>query len=402
VIEEARSARVAPVAAVAAAYAAVNLGTGVALALTQQARAVDLLLVQGWCRAFLFDGQPLYFGAPAGVDYPPNAIVLFAPLALVPPGWLVPAWIAITLFLTPVLAYVVVRCVSRQLPLQIIAPAVLLFLCWGGVRTLLELSRLCLTLGCVAVLIADSRPLASGVCLGLALAKPHIAGPIWLWTAVTGRARVAMVAALVVAAGVAAFCVRVQASPVDIVAGWTHNVRLLYSGADTFIGRTSLRAWWHAFVPDVGMADALWLIAALALLAVPCRMARSDASNFGERPQAARALFCLWSLLTVFHLGNNLILMLPAFTVLLLSTDAATRRLRLTMAAIVQFAMMFDIPVHLRRFDPGNGVASVLIRDFDRIVVLMTFCFVAFVWRRQREDVGRLQAVPLGQVGHVG
>jgi glycosyl transferase family 87 len=366
----------------------------VTLALTQASRAVDLLLVQQWCRAFLFEGRQLYAGAGAVVDYPPNAIILFAPLAIVPPEWLVPVWTAINLSLTALLAYLVVRCTNTQARLQTIGVIALLFLSWGGVRTLLELSHVCLTLAFAAVLAADSRPVTSGVFLGLALAKPQIAGPIWLWTAVTGRARTAAAAILVAAAGLAVYCVRVDANPVEVVLQWSRIVRTLYSGPDTFVGRTSLRAWWLALTPTAQAADRLWLIGASVLLFVPCLVALRSRSTSGEGPQAARALFCLWSLLTVFHLGNNLILMLPAFSLLVLSNDVATRRLRLATAAIVQFAMMFDIPVHLRRFDPGHGIPSILIRDFDRIVAVGTFCCVAFVWWSA--------AVPLGEVRHEG
>ena len=48
-------------------------------------------------------------------------------------------------------------------------------------------------------MVVDTRPLMGGVALGLALFKPHIAGPIALWMMVTGRLRPLIAAAAVVA-----------------------------------------------------------------------------------------------------------------------------------------------------------------------------------------------------------
>jgi hypothetical protein len=44
--------------------------------------------------------------------------------------------------------------------------------------------------------------------------------------------------------------------------------------------------------------------------------------------------------------------------------------------------MMLDVPVHLANLVPEQGLAYVLVRDFDRIVVVVAFAAVAETWRR--------------------
>jgi hypothetical protein len=367
-----------------AVYAAANLAVGVGLVFTQPSRADDVWIMYDWCRAWLLHGQQLYAGVDARTDYPPNAIVFFAPLALVPRQWVVPAWAALTLLLTPLYAYIVIKSTSPAVRGAAAVVPMLLFFCWGGVRTFLEFSRLSLTLAFVAVLMADSRPVASGVSLGLALAKPHIAGPIMLWALVTGRARVVAVATAVVAAGFAIYCLRAQVDPVTVLTGYGRILLSLYSGTDGFVGRTSLRPWWLALGGDQKLGDLLWGAGAGLLLLVPCVLAMRAAGTPGARAAGVRALFCLWSLLTIYHIGNNLaVLMLPAFVFLLLFDDPATARWRMCAVVTIQAVLMLDIPVHLASLVPEHGPAFILVRDVDRIVVLLTFIMVAVLLHRR-------------------
>jgi hypothetical protein len=339
-------------------------------------------MIYDWCHGWLLYGQELYVDPHATTDYPPNAIVTFAPLVWVPMSWLVPLWGAVTLSMSPLLAYLVVRSICpRSRPATALVPT-LLFLCWGGVRTLLEFSRLSMTLGVLAIVNADVRPVASGVSLGLALAKPHIAGPMMLWALFTRRARVATAAIAVVTAGFTVYCVRAHVSPVDVVVGYARILLSFYAGADRLVGRTSVRPWWLALAGDQALGDILWSLGSVLLLIVPCRIAMRGRNVADVRAGAGPALLCLWSLLTIYHIGNNLILLLPAFAFLLLVDDPATAWWRRGVASAIQIAMMFDIPVHLASWVPDRGPLFLVVRDFDRVVVLVTFVSVTFQWRR--------------------
>jgi hypothetical protein len=99
---------------------------------------------------------------------------------------------------------------------------------------------------------------------------------------------------------------------------------------------------------------------------------------------AVPALFCLWSLLVWFHLGNNLVLMFPAFVFLLLLDDPATAVPRYAVAAVMQIQLMLDVPVHLLGYANWLGPLDVLIIDADRILAVGVFFYVAALWYRLR------------------
>ena len=204
VIDRARRRRLGLLLAGAAAL--VNIAAGAVIAMRDPARASDLLVMHEWCRAWVIDGRSLYAGADASTDYPPNAIVLLSPLALAPVRWLVPLWTVGAVALTPVLPWLVMRAAAprRYGPGSLIVPA-LLYLCWAAPRTLLQFSLLSMTLACAALLVADTWPRTAGVALGLALLKPHIAGPVALWMLATRRTRALLVAIAVVAIGWAVY-----------------------------------------------------------------------------------------------------------------------------------------------------------------------------------------------------
>ncbi len=385
-VDRAGSVRVPVPISLLTVYAVANLVVGIGLVFTQPSRADDVWIVYDWCRTWLLKGQQLYADPATNTDYPPNAIVMFVPLALVPRQWVVPAWAAVTLLMTPMFAYLVVRSMAPRIRLSAALVPMLLFLCWGGVRTFLEFSRLSLTLGFLAVLVADSRPAASGVLLGLALAKPQIAGPLVLWALVTKRVRVVAVATVVVAAGFAVYCLRADANPITVLNGYGRILQSLYSGTEDFIGRTSLRIWWLELAGDSKLGDPLWGFGAVLLLLVPFSMAMRHADGSDGRSAAALSLFCLWSLLTLYHIGNNLILMAPAFVFLLMVDDPASARWRMWVVFAIQAAMMLDVPVHLESWVPDRGLAFMLVRDVDRIVVLLTFVVVTVLWRRLITD----------------
>src|SRR6185295_19910064 len=136
----------------------------------------------------------------------------------------------------------------RARPAAVLVPT-LLFLCWGGVRTLLEFSRLSMALAFLASIHADGR-VASGVSLGLALAKPHIAGPMMLWAIFARRTRLVAAAVTVVAVLFALYCARAHVGPVDVVDGYARILLSFYAGTEALVGRTSLRPWWTAFAGD--------------------------------------------------------------------------------------------------------------------------------------------------------
>jgi hypothetical protein len=365
-----------------AAAAWVNLAAGIAIALGDPGRAADLRTVYEWCRAWLIAGQSLYTAIDASTDYPPNAIALLSPIALVPARWLVPLWTAAAAALTPVLPWLVVRAAAPRLGRAALAVPVLLFLCWAAPRTLLQFTLLSMTLAGAALLLADTRWLAAGLALGLALAKPHIAGPIALWLLVTGRVRPLIAAAAVVIAGWAVYDARLGENPLTTAAGYWHALGLQYAGPDGLVGHTSIRGALRLIVRDTATADAIWIVLAVLLLIALVRLAMRDRSRaLDEGGLAVPAMFCLWSLLVTYHIGNNLILMLPAFVFLWFHEEPPAPWRWIPIAAL-QAALMFDVPVRLAGAAPALGPGRIAIEQFDRAIVLTTLACVAVLWYR--------------------
>jgi Glycosyltransferase family 87 len=377
-----------------AVAAAVNIGAGVAIALSDPRRASDLWTVVEWCRDWLLRGRSLYAGADAFTDYPPNAVVWLSPLALVPERWVVPLWTAVALALTPVLPWLVMRCASPAVAEDgvafasyrhsesLIAPT-LLYLCWAAPRTLLQFSLLSMTLASMAMVIADSRWLASGLLLGVALFKPHIAGPFGLWMLVTGRIRSFLVAMIVVAFGAAMYDVRVMESPLVTAAGWGGVVGRAYGGRDGLVGHMSIRAWAYSAIEDPSTADLVWLALSAALLMALCGLARRDRSRaLDDGGMAIPAMFGMWSLLMIYHNGNNMILMLPAFAFLWFRTGRWTSPSYWIALAALQVPLAFDVPVRLSGVAPSLGWARLAIEQVDRVLVLATLVWVSVSWCR--------------------
>jgi hypothetical protein len=374
-----RTARIALV--VLAVAAGVNLAAGAVVSSRDPARAVDLWSMYEWCRAWLVEGRSLYTIADAVTDYPPNAIAMLSPIALLSSRWLVPVWIAGALALTPVLPWLVLRTASPRRDWAALAVPTLLFLCWAAPRTLLQFTLLSLTLAIVALRCADSRWLASGIALGAGLAKPHIAGPIAIWMLITGRIRPLLVAAAVVASGWAVYDARIGERPFTTLAAYWHVLGTEYAGPDALVGNSNVRGWTSLVSANAAIADGIWIAVAVALFAAVCLLiARHRSRPLDGGGIAAPAMLCLWSLLVTYHNGNNFILALPAFA--FLWYDDSRRALgKWLPIAVLQGGMMYDVPVRWAgaAVPPAIGFA---VAQFDRVLLLMTLAYVAAVWMR--------------------
>ena len=174
-----------------------------------------------------------------------------------------------------------------------------------------------MTLACAALLVADTWPRTAGVALGLALLKPHIAGPVALWMPGDPPHPRAPRRDCRLAIGWGVYDARIAESPLTTAVGLWRVVRAEYGGAAGLVGHTSVRAFAQLMSADLVVADRIWLAwAALLLLAAGAVALRHRSRPLSEGGMAVPALFCLWSLLVTYHNGNNLLLMLPAFAFL--------------------------------------------------------------------------------------
>jgi hypothetical protein len=97
-------------------------------------------------------------------------------------------------------------------------------------------------------------------------------------------------------------------------------------------------------------------------------------------------MFGMWSLLTIYHNGNNMILMLPAFAFLWFHVDRWTLPSRWIPLAALEAALAFDVSVRLSAAAPSLGWARIAIEQFDRVLVLIVLAWVSVAWYRLTAD----------------
>ena len=123
-----------------AGLAVLNLTAGVVVS-SQPHRLYDLETMMRWGRYWLVEGADIYDDGPWGsVDYPPNAIVLLSPLGLLPLGATHPIWVVLNIAMAAAAPYCAARFLRPHDSFRVIALPILMFLCWGGVRTLTQFS----------------------------------------------------------------------------------------------------------------------------------------------------------------------------------------------------------------------------------------------------------------------
>jgi hypothetical protein len=127
-------------------------------------------------------------------------------------------WLMLNVAIVMLAPYLAARFFRPHDPFRVILLPILMFLCWGGVRTLTQFTLLALVLSMVAMRLADRTRIVSGIGLGLALIKPQVAVPVLLWTVFTRRWVVALAAAATVAGLVAVFCLMPPISPCTTLA----------------------------------------------------------------------------------------------------------------------------------------------------------------------------------------
>jgi hypothetical protein len=374
------------------ALALANLAAG-AVVSSWSDRQLDLRRVAHWARLWL-DGVNVY-GAPAEfVDYPPHAIVVLSPLALVADGALVPLWAAFNILLSGAAVYLTVRggcqAVNREFTIHCLTrPALalpmLMFVCWGGFRAQLQFSLLTLTGGLAAIVWADRRPLWSAAALAIALAKPQIAAPFVLWMLFSRRWRHAAAALAVVVLLFGVYCAVAGVSPVQVAADYVSIVRTLYTGDDPMQGLGQLRPLLAAIAAPEA-ADAIAFGISSILLAGIVWLGIAE----GPRPKdmsAALLLAPAWSLLTFYHLTYGFLLLLPTAATLLSVDDAATRSFRRRLFWAMQAGLMFDVATVSSWAGPALGAPAAvetIAAHVDRLLMLALSAALAMLAVRSR------------------
>ncbi len=324
--------------------AALNLSAGLLIS-SWPDRQADLDSMRRWGNAWLVEGTNIYHTAGEAPDYPPHAIVLLSPLGLLAGNRAVAAWATFNLALAVLSVYLTV-CAFRPRPGGTLASAalpMLMFLCWGGFRTLLQFSLFTLTSGLVSIVLADRRPAWSGVALGLALMKPQMAAPFVLWALFTRHWRSLAVAFSIVAVAFLLYCVRAFAAPLGVVTSYLAILKVIYAGN-----------------VDAGGV---------------CVLGLAEGRRRPSMMYSAPALAGIWSLLTFYHLTYGFILLLPTAALLLWAEEPESQAVRTRIFWLLQAALMFDVPGLWRWLgpvSPTTAPGTVLLHS-DRVLTIALF-----------------------------
>jgi hypothetical protein len=364
-----------------AAFAILNLSAGVMVA-TQPDRLNDMANVAGWTTDWLLRGQDAYANKNLILVYPPHAVVLLSPLALLPFNAAVAGWVIANIGFVFLSAYFAARFFQAHAPFRSIFLPLLMFASWWGAHTLVEFSLAPLVLSMAALRVADRRPLLSGVCLGLALMKPQIAVPVCCWMMFTRRWKPLAIGAATVAAGTAMYCARAAANPVRVAQHLLANLKVYYTGDAIMTGSTDLRPLIHVFVRDVRTLDMIAGSLCVALLAGICAVGFQEGRWRNRTLYSAPPLIACWSLLWFYHLSYGFVILLPAL-MLLVFNDAPQTPLRRGLLWALQIGMMLNVPGLLRHSGmAGAPLAEALINHFDRVLTTAIFTgLVALAWR---------------------
>ena len=370
------------------ALALVNLAAGVAVS-SQPQRLSDLETMMRWGRYWAVEGADIYDYGPWGsVDYPPNAIVLLSPLGLLPLGAAHPIWIVLNIAMAAAAAYCAARFLRPHDPFRVIALPILMFLCWGGVRTLTQFTFVALVCSMTAMVTASRGPLA-GVWLGLAMMKPQVAVPVFLWSLFTRRWALVVSSLAVAAALVGLFCLRSGAHPSWIAARYVETLAVHHTGEAILAGLSELRPAIARIVSDVSEVDAIAGSIALGVLAGICVAGFQEGAVRTRVLYAAPALVACWSLMTFYHLTYGFVILLPVMMLLALN-DARRSRTRRTLFWMLQLGMMFDIPGLSRRAGlEGTALFANVLVHADRVLVLTLFAgLIVLAWREAPDTSG--------------
>jgi hypothetical protein len=361
-------------------FAILNLGAGLFIAL-QPDRASDIANVTGWTGDWL-RGQDPYANPDLILVYPPHAVVLLSPLALLPFDAAVGCWVMASVVFVFLSAYLAAKFFQPHAPFRSVLVPMLMFASWWGAHTLVEFSLAALALSMTAMLAAKRHPVASGACLGLALMKPQIAVPVLLWMVFTGRWKSVATAVATVATGTAIYCARVAASPVQVALHLVANMRTYYTGNAIMTGSTDLRPLIQLFVEDVGTVDLIAAVLALGLLAGICAMGFQEGRRRDDTLYAAPPLAACWSLMTFYHLSYGFVILVPVL-MLLVFNDAPHSALRRRLFWTLQIGMMVNVPGLLRHSGGADApLAAALIQHFDRFLTLGIFAgLVTLAWQ---------------------
>jgi hypothetical protein len=299
----------------------------------------------------------------------------------VTPGVAHVLWIVLNVAMAIAAPYLAARFLRPHDPFRVIALPILMFLCWGGVRTLTQFTLVALACA-MAAMVTASRPALAGLWLGLAMMKPQVAVPVFMWSLFTRRWAVVVSGVAVVGVLIAVFCLRSDAHPSLVTGAYVETLAIHHTGEAILAGLSELRPVIYQLMDDVSEVDAIASSIALGLGAGLTVAGFQEGAVRRRVLYAAPALVACWSLLTFYHLTYGFVILLPVMMLLALN-DAPQSGLRKALFWTLQIGMMFDVPGVSRRVGlESTALFANVLAHADRALILTVFAgLVVLAWR---------------------
>jgi hypothetical protein len=311
--------------------------------------------------------------------YGPQVSLLFAPLARLPYGWALTAWLSFNVVIYALCCYAMwKRCANLQsygwtvLILAMAFPGFFHLMLWGQTS---GLALLCFTLGFLA--INSERHFLAGLAIGSLIFKPQLALAAAAISLFSGEWRTVLGAISAAAAQLALawahYGTFVMRSYLQALSRIREVARLL---EPRLYQTHSLRSFWSLLLPWPGIAFAFYVVCAIAVLVIAIQCWRSRA------PLNSRySVLLLASVLVAPHLTvYDLVILAPAF---LLLGDWAIQTPAPPLAPAAQVLLYISYPLFV--LGPVSRFTHVQLS-----VLVMT----ALVWICRQEIFKPASAIP--------
>jgi len=354
-----------------------NMTAGVVIALRPN-QSFDVEKVAQWCREWLILGVNPYSGVDIHANYPPYALVLLSPLALLPAHLVNAAWAIISAVMAVVAGWLGLNLTDERPIERSFQLSIGFFLAWGSVRIDLGLGQFTLVaFVCGLAAVRYPGKIGRGMLLGIAMIKPQVGAAFVLWAILEGALSSVLWAVAPIVIGTLLFAARLGQSPSAVLGLYGDILRNELAAPGFREGALELRPLIHGLIAQPTVADAIHLGivgASLLLLVVASR----------RMNRAGRALFvlpltCLWTLMSVYHPAYDFVLLWPvAVAISVCVADVSRKAVVLGAIAAVQLVLVVDVPglwwkLNGRPAPHAYGLLTTAVMHFDRLLVVALF-----------------------------
>lgn len=330
----------------------------------------DLWLVRSWLAHYWIERANPYTYFVGGIDYPPQAFLVLAPILAVPEAFAPAVIIALHVATLAAAGWILARWITERVGVPVgradlLVLTAMLFAggasrgaVWRG-----QTMGLAMLLGALALRGSTTRPFLAGLWLGICTFKPHVAIGFALAIWLTGRRIVIAYALLVAAALVVAFSIRLHEPAVPILETYVLSLLSMYEGPDSIPGLLSVRWILDDLIGHGAWSLFVYLVLALSAAYPLYRAARRHDDSTLTALLATAAL--VWSVVFLPYQLYGWLLVVPAVW-LLMWPEAGVLSGSANRTAIVGAILAFyvlDVPRSIRLAASGLGGPAWIIEN---------------------------------------